>query len=82
MRMKTFLNHLKHGTSLRQYQNETDFGAVMLLSNILVIFNRLRATFFNWSLKMYLLFISFLHTDMAQVVDIFPHVWHKHTYST
>ena len=42
-------------------------------------------SFFNpciENIKMYLQFISFLHTDKPQVAEILPHVRQELTYST
>ena len=36
--------------------------------------NPLAAKFFIGNVKMYLQFISFLHADMTQVVEIFPNL--------
>ena len=38
--------------------------------------------FFRGSIKMYLHFMSFLHIDMTQVVEILPHIRSGSTYST
>ena len=37
---------------------------------------------FSENKNIYLHFMSFLHIDMAQVVDILPQVRQEHTYST
>ena len=37
------------------------------------LFNPLRAKFFTGNIKTYQQFISFLHADMIQVVEILPH---------
>ena len=44
------------------------------------VFNPLRAKFFN--INIYLYFVSFLHIDRTQVVEIFPQVRQEPTYST
>ena len=42
----------------------------------------LRAKFFSKNINMYLQFLSFLHTDMMQVVEILSRVRQGLTYST
>ena len=42
----------------------------------------LRAKFFRGNQNMYLRFMSFLHIDMIQVVEILHQVWQELTYST
>ena len=44
--------------------------------------NSLRAKFFRGNKNIYLHFMALLYTDMAQVVEILPHVRQGHTYST
>ena len=46
--------------------------------------NPLRAKFFrrNINIYMYLHFVSFLHIDTTQVVEILPQIRQEHTYST
>ena len=46
------------------------------------IFNHLHAKFCNENIKMYLQFISFLHTGMTPLVEILPYKWKELTYST
>ena len=46
------------------------------------LINPLRAKFFRGNINIYLHFVSFLHIDMAQVVEIFPQVRQEPTYST
>ena len=43
--------------------------------------NLLRAEFFRENKNIYLHFMSFLHIDMIQVVEIIPQVRQEHTYS-
>ena len=45
-------------------------------------FNPLHAELFIGNLKTYKQFISFLHTDMTQVVETLPHIRQEHSYST
>ena len=44
--------------------------------------NPLRAKFFRGNINIYLHFVSFLYTDMTQVVEILPQVRKESTYST
>ena len=44
--------------------------------------NPLRAKFFRGNINIYLYFVSFLHIDTTQVVEILPHIIQEHTYST
>ena len=50
-------------------------------SNIMLI-NPLRAKLFRGSINIYLHFVSFLHIDITQVVEILPQVRQEPTYST
>ena len=45
-------------------------------------FNPLRAKFFRGDINIYLHFMSLLHIDMTQVVEIRPQISHEPTYST
>ena len=45
-------------------------------------FNPLRAKFFRGNINIYLHFVSFLHIDMTQVVEILPQIRHEPTYPT
>ena len=45
-------------------------------------FNPLRAKFFRGNINIYLHFVSFLHIDMTQVVEILPQMGQQPTYST
>ena len=47
-----------------------------------VYLNPLRAKFFRGNINIYLHFVSFLHTDMTQVVEILPQIRQEPTYST
>ena len=40
--------------------------------------NPLRAKYFRGNIKIYLHFVSFLHIDMTQVVEILPQVRQEH----
>ena len=44
--------------------------------------NPLRAKLFKGSINIYLHFVSFLHIDTTQVVEILPQVSQEPTYST
>ena len=44
--------------------------------------NPLRAKFFRGSINIYLHFVSFLHIDTTQVVEILPQIRQEPTYST
>ena len=44
--------------------------------------NPLRAKFFKRNINIYLHFVSFLHIDMTQVVEILPQIRQEPTYST
>ena len=53
------------------------------LRHITVIhFNPLRAKFFRSNINIYSHFVSFLHIDTTQVVEILPQVRQEPTYST
>ena len=57
----------------------------LLVSNELTfhsIVNPLRAKFFRWSVNIYLHFVSFLHIDMMQVVEMLPQIRQETTYYT
>ena len=45
-------------------------------------FNPLRANFFRGNINIYLHFMSFLHIDTMQVVEILPQIRQEPTYST
>ena len=45
-------------------------------------FNPLRAKFFRGNINIYLHFVSFLHIDTTQIVEILPQVRQEPTYST
>ena len=45
-------------------------------------FNPLRATFVIRNIKMYLQFISYLHNEMAQLVEVLSHIRQELTHST
>ena len=42
----------------------------------------LRAKFFRWNINIYLHFVSFIHIDAMQVVEILPHKRQEPAYST
>ena len=44
--------------------------------------NPLRANFFRENINIYLHFVSFLHIDTTQVVEILPQIRQEPTYST
>ena len=46
------------------------------------MFNPLRAKFFRGNINIYLHFVSFLHIDTTQVVEIPPQIRLERTYST
>ena len=46
------------------------------------VFNSLRAKFFRGNINIYLHFVSFLHIDSTQVVEILPQIRQEPTYST
>ena len=45
-------------------------------------FNHLRTKFFRGNKNIYLHFVSFLHIDASQVVEILPQIRQEPTYST
>ena len=47
-----------------------------------LLLNPLRAKFFRGNINIYLHFVSFLHIDMTQVVEILPQIRQEPTYST
>ena len=49
---------------------------------ILTWLNPLRAKFFKGNINIYLHFVSFLHIDTTQVVEILPEIRQEPTYST
>ena len=50
-------------------------------SGISIGINPLRAKFFRGNINIYLHFVSFLHIDMTQVVEILPQVRQEPTYT-
>ena len=46
------------------------------------VINPLRAKFFRGNINIYLHFVSLLHIDTTQVVEILPQIRQKPTYST
>ena len=44
--------------------------------------NPLRGKFFKGNINIYLLFVSFLHIDMMQVVELLPEIRQEPTFST
>ena len=46
------------------------------------VINPLRAKFFLGNVNIYLHFVSFLHIDTMQVVEILPQIRQERTYST
>ena len=46
------------------------------------VINPLRDTFFRGNIYIYLHFVSFLHIDTTQVVEILPQISQEPTYST
>ena len=46
------------------------------------LFNPLRAKFFRGNINIYLHFVSFLHIDTTQVIEILPQIRQGSTYST
>ena len=46
------------------------------------LINPLRAKFFRGNMDIYLQFVSFLHIDKTQVVEILPQIRQEPTYST
>ena len=53
-----------------------------LFKKTLGIFNPLRAKFFRERINIYLHFVSYLHIDTMQVVEILPLIRQEPTYST
>ena len=51
-------------------------------NNIIDLINPLRAEFLRYNINIYLHFMSFLHTNKTQVVDIPPWVRQAPAYST
>ena len=47
-----------------------------------LLLNPLHAKFYRGNINIYLHFVSFLHIDIMQVVDIFPQIRQEPTYST
>ena len=47
-----------------------------------ITINPLRAKFFRGNINIYLYFVSFLHIDTTQVVEILPQIRQEPTYST
>ena len=46
------------------------------------VVNPLRAKFFRGNINIYLHFVSFLHIDTTQVIEIHPEIRQEPTYST
>ena len=60
-------------------------GSVMditFLLSLTFILNPLRIKFFRGNINIYLHFVSFLHIDATQVVEILPQIRQEPTYST
>ena len=64
-------------TKLKQYNRE-----INSLAPGRCYFNPLRATFFRENINIYLHFVSYLHIDTTQVVEILPHVIQEPAYAT
>ena len=43
--------------------------------------NPLRAKFFRWNINIYLHFVSLLHIDTTQLIEILPQIRQERTYS-
>ena len=43
--------------------------------------NPLRAKFFRWNINIYSHFVSYLHIDTTQVVEILPQIRHEPAYA-
>ena len=52
------------------------------MRTISTIFNPLRAKFFRGNINIYLHFVSFVHIDTTQVVEILPQIRQEPIYST
>ena len=64
---------------------EYDFATRWLpiaAADICISFNPLRAKLFRGEINMNLYFVSFLHIDAMQVVEILPQIRQEPTYST
>ena len=48
------------------------YAVYLVIHQDFILFNPLRAKFFRRNINMYLHFMSFLHTDMTQVLKILP----------
>ena len=66
--------------SLAPGRHGSDFKSV--ISEHMVHINPLRAKFFRGNINIYLNFVSFLHLDTMQVVEILPQIRQEPTYST
>ena len=53
-----------------------------LVQTMAFCINPLRAKFFKGNINIYLHFVSFLHIDAMQVVEILPEIRQEPTYST
>ena len=58
---------------------ERDIDTVV---EFLQLFKPLRDKFFRENINLYLHWVSYLHIDTTQVVDILPQIWQEPTYST
>ena len=81
MLFKRYNNHLQ---ALIAFQELPYWGGDKLAAILQMIFqiNPLRAKFFRGNINIYLHFVSFLHIDPTQVVEILPQIRQEPTYST
>ena len=80
------LGHINACGAVLRYTWNYTVGSVMVVTAhygmFMWVFNPLHAKFFRGNKNIYLHFMSFLHIDMMQVVEILPQVRPGRTYST
>ena len=89
-KLKTLDNKLMGGLTMSALEylwarnNEIEYLEVAILALMprLTFLNPLRAKFFRGNINIYLHFVSFLHFDTTQVVEILPQIRQEPTYST
>ena len=81
---KVATNNFKVMGSLVVIVKTIKFGFMMTQPSVIACLwlNPLPAKFFRGNINIYLHFVSFLHIDTMQVVEILPQVKQESTYST
>ena len=79
-----YLTHTLRETSFVDVQNlrAPRFTSSFSNTKMSSVFNPLRAKFFRGNINIYLHFVSYLHIDTTQVVEIFPQIREEPAYAT